>query len=94
LQEDVLFAGGDIKVIYYNIIKCSKPFQVRSKFKLVPFVCGPQKYQGTEFILENLTMYLCGQLVFLVDFGVLLFCVWQPVKQKPKDIACRRNCFL
>ena len=27
-------------------------------------------------------MYLCGPLVLLVEFGLLLFFIWQPVKQK------------
>ena len=27
-------------------------------------------------------MYLCGPLVLLVEFELLLFFIWQPVKQK------------
>jgi hypothetical protein len=42
LQEDVLFTAVAIKILYYNIIKCSKPLYVRSKFKLAPLVFGPQ----------------------------------------------------
>jgi len=41
-------------------------------------------------------MYLCGPLVLLVEFGLLLFFVWQPVnkknnrtiQQKSRDISC------
>jgi hypothetical protein len=89
LNEDVRFSGVFIKILYRNIIKCPKPIHVRSKFKIAPLVFGPQEYQGTELILENMTMYLCGPLVLIVEFGLLLFCIWQSVKQKPIDMLCR-----
>ena len=36
-------------------------------------------------------MYLCGSLVFLVEFKLLLFCVRQPVKQKTKKHFVQKN---
>jgi hypothetical protein len=45
-----------IKILYYDIVKFSKTFDVGSKFKPVPSVFDPQKYQGTEFMLEIRTM--------------------------------------
>jgi len=80
----VLFSGAVIKIHYKIFIKYSKSFDFRSTFKFVPFVFDPYKYQGTDFILEILSMCTYGPLVPLLHFGLLLFRIWHPAKQKIK----------
>jgi hypothetical protein len=41
-----------INILYCNIVKLSITFDVGSQFKPVPSVFDPQKYQGTEFMLQ------------------------------------------